>query len=131
MVTVSRASGKSPNTGDDFDFDRDVDTSKMFEKVSYKGKLLKDLFEEAEKDDEKMKELKKTFAVRHVDDDTAKPLLREVPTFNYFELFKPLSPAEIKSRVIGHSTPRDRNNDSDDNTKSTKHTDLKEDETPF
>lgn len=86
LILASRTDSKSPNVGDDFEIVREADMTKLFDVAMYRGRLLKDLWDEAESDPEALESLRKTFQVQ-IDDD-GKPVRRVVP-FNYFEVLKP------------------------------------------
>lgn len=84
---------KSANIGDVFDFDREVDMAKLWDVVMYQGKLLKEHFAEALEDEEKRAWLTRTFNFKKGEGGA---LLPEVPTFNYMELLKPMTPAQLR-----------------------------------
>lgn len=105
ITTVLRATEKTVNHGDDFTPVKAVeDPDALFAKVNYKGKLLSEMFDAAERDPEKMKALKRIFNVQINDGK----LVRRVPAFNYHEIYAPLSADDIRARIAGHDTPSDR-----------------------
>ena len=64
LFKVTREDGKSPSCGDEWSFQRLADTDKLFEHVKYKGKLLSELWAEAEQDEEKMENLMLVFDIK-------------------------------------------------------------------
>lgn len=128
IVTILRVGEKTVNHGDDFTPVKEVtDPDALFAKVNYKGKLLSQMFDEAEKDPEKMKSLKRTFNVQI---DNGK-LIRRVPAFNYHDVYAPLGPDEIRARIAGHDTPSDRGHGTKTDDKSKDSKPLTAEDVPF
>lgn len=93
MYRAAREDDKSSSCGDEFEFQRKVDMDKLFAAAAYKGKKLVDMWDAAESDGEKMVALQRTFQVKP---DANGKLPRVVPLFNYLEVLKPKSPAELR-----------------------------------
>lgn len=89
---------KSPSIGDVFDFDRDVEMEKLWDHVMYQGKLLKEHFAEAVENDDKRAWLTRTFRFKRGEGGM---LIPAVPQFNYMELLKPKTPAELREFLSG------------------------------
>lgn len=98
---VFREDGKKPGTGDEWEYERDVDKpDKLFEVANYRGKKLSDLYDKAEAEATAMTILKRTFQVEF--DDNGK-LLRRVFPFNYMEVLAPKTPEFLKDMIRGAS----------------------------
>lgn len=98
-INIRRTDDKhSPSIGDVFDYDKDVDMAKLWDHVMYQGKLLKDRFAEALEDDEKRAQLTRTFNFKRGKDGA---LLPGVPTFNYMEILRPKTPAQLRELLAG------------------------------
>lgn len=93
MWRLTREDDNAPTCGDDWEFQRDVDPAKMFGIVNYRGKLLSDIWDDAEKDPEAMAKVKRTFQIEPGDDGK---LERVVPAFNYWEVLKPKTPKDMR-----------------------------------
>lgn len=100
MFTAFREDSRSPSVGDEFEFKREVDLNKLFEVAVYSNKKLKEVFALAEKEN-RIDELAQTFQVTREAEGVAKTL---VP-FNYFELLKPMPPADVKRFLLGVDDP--------------------------
>lgn len=98
IFKVTREDDKSPNVGDDFEFVREADLTKLFDVTNYKGKKLAELYAKAVEDPTQMNVLKKTFNVLLGDD---KKPLPKIPTFNYYSLFEPKSAKDIRTMLSG------------------------------
>ena len=104
MYRVSRVAKGSSNTGDDFEFKKEVDPRKMFDFVTFKGKKLADLFRAAEEKPEEMEKLKRLFALEF---DGNGKLIHKVPVFNYQEVLKPKTPRELREILSGIKVDND------------------------
>lgn len=93
MWRLTREDDNAPICGDDWEFMRDVDMSKMFSFVNYRGKRLEDLFAEAERDAEAMARLTRVFQLKP---NESGKLPRVIPAFNYFEILKPKTPKDLR-----------------------------------
>lgn len=103
IYKVTREDDKSPNCGDDFEFVREAQLDKLFDVTNYKGKKLADLFGKAGEDPTQMNILKKTFNLLVGDDQ--KPISK-IPTFNYYSLFEPKSPKDLRTLLAGAKVER-------------------------
>lgn len=102
---VHRDSDKDPATGGEFERLSEVkDNAKLFELVNYRGKKLKDLFDQAEADPEFMTRLSRIFQLTK---EEGGKLVRVVPAFNYEEVLKPRPPAAIKALLRGVTVTSD------------------------
>ncbi len=107
-INVRRTDDKnSPSIGDVFDLEKEVDMEKLWDHVMYQGKLLKERFGKALEDDDARAHLTRTFNFRRGEGGALVP---GVPTFNYMQLLKPKSPAEIRAFLAGANV-EDPNND--------------------
>jgi len=96
---VHREDDQKPSTGDEWEFDGEVKSQeKLFEVANYRGKLLSELWDDAEKDPKKMEILKKTF---QVETDENGKLVRRVVPINYMEQLKPRGNKYIKDLLRG------------------------------
>lgn len=107
MYKVTRETDKSPAVGDDYEFVREVDMSKLFDLATYKGKKLTELFDAANGGDEAFQRLLRTFSVMKGIDGKVPHKL--VP-FNYQKLYWPKTPNEIKTLLHGYVPTEDDNN---------------------
>jgi len=89
---------KSPACGNVFDFEKEIDMTKLWDHVMYQGKLIKDLFAEALENDTKRATLTRTFNFKRGENGV---LIPGVPTFNYMSLLKPKTPAELRAFLAG------------------------------
>jgi hypothetical protein len=110
LYKASRADAKSPTCGDEFEFKRMVNMEKLFDLANYKGKKLSDLFAKANESTEAMEALKRTFAVEL--DENGKVKMKLVP-FNYEQLLKPHTPAEMRT-LLGSAKIAPREPDGSD-----------------
>lgn len=97
IYKITREDDKSPNCGDDFEFIREADLTKLFDVANYKGKKLPELYAKAADDVVQMNVLKKTFNLS-IDDGKIVP---KIPSFNYFNLFEPKDAKTVKSMLAG------------------------------
>lgn len=97
LYKTTRDTDKSASCGDEWEFRREVDMAKLFEVANYKGKLLSDMYTEAEKDSGYMSKLMSTFNVKP--DENGKLPRGVIPAFNYYEVLKPMEPAELRAKL--------------------------------
>jgi hypothetical protein len=100
---------KSPAVGNVFDMEKEIDMDKLWDHVMYQGKLLKEHFAEALENDAKRVSLTNTFNFKRGDNGV---LLPGVPTFNYMNLLKPKTPAELRTFLAGAQVDDPDNNSS-------------------
>lgn len=93
MWSMHREDDNAASIGDDWDFQRDIDTEKMFDYVNYRGTKLSELWENAEGDSEAMARVTRVFQIKP---DEEGKLPRVIPPFNYMEVLKPKSPKELR-----------------------------------
>jgi hypothetical protein len=98
MWRFTREDDSAPICGDDWEHLRDSDMGKMFSYVTYRGKKLTQLWDEAEANAEAMAKLRRTFQIEPGADGK---LPRIVPSFNYFEVLKPKTPKELRLMLVG------------------------------
>lgn len=99
-----REDTKSPNVGDEFEFQRQADLEKLFPLVNYRGKKLSEMFTLAAQDASAMTRLKHTFELKT---DDAGALLPVIPKFNYGTLLYPRDSKDIRSWLAGKSIDKD------------------------
>jgi len=106
---VFREDDTKASTGDEWEADGEVTKpEKLFEVANYRGKLLSEMWDEAEKEEPKMVALKKIFQLEFDDDGN---LVRKVVPFNYMEVLKPRGNQFVKDMLRGASTDDDTNSD--------------------
>lgn len=93
-----REDAKSPNVGDEFEFQREADMGKLFAVVNYKGKKLTERFTEAESNSEKLERLRREFEITV---DAEGKIVPKIPHFNYMELLKPRTAKELRETFTG------------------------------
>jgi hypothetical protein len=93
----TREDDGSPICGDDWEFLRSVDVQKMFDLVTYRGKKLPQLWDEAEGNAEAMAKIKRVFQIEPVDGK----LPRIVPAFSYFNVLAPKAPKDLRLMLVG------------------------------
>jgi hypothetical protein len=109
MWKFLREDDSSPICGDDWSHMRDVDVAKMFSYVTYRGKKLSQLWDDAESNAEAMAKIKRTFQIDSGEDGK---LPRIVPAFNYFQVLQPKAPKDLRLQLVGVEK-----DDDDDKTK--------------
>ena len=124
LFRATREDKLSPSCGDEWEFQREADMEKLFELVSYKGKKLSVLWSEAEADEKIMDRVTRTF---QIEPDSEGVLPRRVPAINYYEVLKPMEPAELR-QYLGSVEIEPRNNSSFGTQKAST---VREDEIPF
>lgn len=96
VYKVNRTDEKQPNIGNDWEYDKDVEKwDQLFSQANYKGKKLSELF--TSEDPDVIARVRKTFAVS----STEGKITQKVVPFNYFEIFKPKTPAVVKAALKG------------------------------
>lgn len=109
LYTVTRTDENAPSTGDDFDFIRDSDMSKLIGVVTYRGKNLQEMIEKANGTNEDAKKMRKYLA-HHFQIPAEGEIAMEIPAFNYQSLHAPMDPADFRRAVAGAVGFGDRNN---------------------
>jgi hypothetical protein len=104
LYRVVRETDKSPAVGDDYEFVREVDMTKLFELATYKGKPLSELYAQAEEDPEMLAKMQSVLAVSKRDDGT---LEKVVPNFRYDLVFAPKTPGEVRQLLGGYTKQED------------------------
>ena len=127
MWRLTREDDNAPTCGDDWDFSRDVDMSKMFDYICYRGTKLTELWADAEKNPETMVRMQKVFQIKP---DSNGKLPREIPAFNYFEVLQPMSPKEARIHLGAVEKDDDNRKPSNVPTGSPAAA-VKEDQVPF
>lgn len=98
LYTVVRTDSKSPSCGDDFEFIREADLTKLFQVANYKGKKLPELYSKLGDNPENMERMKAVFQLQLDDKGVVVP---KIVPFNYYEVLKPKSPKEIREMLRG------------------------------
>lgn len=94
MWNVTRGDEHSPNTGDDFDFVREVKMEELYKLVSYKGKKIKDMIDSANGNGPDAARTRK-YLCHHFQVPETGPIPERIPVFNYKSLHEPLDPAVL------------------------------------
>lgn len=94
LYKVTRETDKSPGVGDDYEFSREVDMAKLFDLVTYKGKKLSDLYNQADESAENFAKLARVFAISKGPDGK---VVRKVVPFRYDVVFAPKTDKEIRT----------------------------------
>lgn len=101
IYTVTRGDENSPNTGDDFDWQREVKSvEELFKVVTYKGVRIAEMIEKVNNGDAEAAKIRKYLSHHFMIPDQGEIPLR-VPTFNYSNLFAPLSNADMRQQMAG------------------------------
>lgn len=99
-----------PGVGSEHNILRPVESQEgLFKVARYKGKLLSEMWDEAEQDEAKMETLRKLFSVQFDEDGK---LVREVPPFNYDFVLRPPSEDHIRDLIERANKNSNRNNGS-------------------
>lgn len=96
LYKVVRETDKSPAVGDEYEFSRDVDMSKLFELATYKGKKLTDLWAKADESAAEFAKLARVFAISK---DSNGKVVRKLVPFRYEAVFAPKLPKEIREAI--------------------------------
>lgn len=99
LYKVTRETAKSPSVGDEYEYVRDVDMSKLFSVATYKGKKLTELWDKADESADVFTKLARVFNVAKGADGKVNRML--VP-FRYDSVFAPKMNSEIKSMLAGY-----------------------------
>lgn len=100
LYRVVRETDKSPAVGDDYEFVREVDMTKLFELATYKNKKLSELYAQAENDPDFAASMLKVLAATKNADGS---LVKSVPPLRYDLVFAPKTPGEVKQSFGGYS----------------------------
>jgi len=105
--TVSRTDTKSPRCGDDFEWVQDVKSmEKLFSQVTYRGKRLAEIFDQANKGGpEAIAKVKKIFQVTL---DANGKIMPAIPAFNYLEILKPQEPNAVRVLLKARAKEEDK-----------------------
>lgn len=103
LFNLARSDSNSPNTGDDLEFMRDVEMDKLYSVVTYKGKKIKELIDEANAGGSKGDETRRYLA-HHFDIPSSGPIPEKIPSFNYQVLLQPVEPSVMRS-IISDAQP--------------------------
>jgi hypothetical protein len=103
IYRATREDDKSANVGDEFEFVKEADISKVFDVANYKGTKLAEMYAKAMESPEQMAILQKIFTVPLVDGK----ILPKVPAFNYYSIFEPKSPRDCRTALAGATMDRD------------------------
>jgi hypothetical protein len=118
-----------PSIGSEHSFVKKVeDMEAMFQVAHYKGKLLSELWDEAERDEVALAKLEQIFALRTTDDGQ---LERIIPPFNYEAILEPPSEEELKVFLAGFSPKEEGSKNSTRSSQSSKKSFVEEDDIPF
>lgn len=99
LWTLARADANASNTGDDLDHVRELKSMDgLFGVVTYKGKSIKDMIENANGSGSDAEKTRK-FLAHHFQIPTEGPIPLKVPRFNYPELMAPMDYGVLKSIV--------------------------------
>lgn len=106
MYKVIRETDKSPAVGDDYEFVRDVDMTKLFELVMFRGKRLAEHIDQADADPAYFDRLSRVLAISRGSDGH---VVRKIPAYNYIAVYAPKTPREIREMLNGY-VPEPSNN---------------------
>ncbi len=98
IFRASRDGAKSSSVGDEFEFVREADLSKLFEHVVYKNKKLSELYARANTDADALHLLKKVFQLQIGENNS---VVNKVVAFDYRSLLAPKTSAELKPMLRG------------------------------
>lgn len=100
MYSVSRTDRNAPNTGDDFDFIRDVKMDELYKLVTYYGKNVSEMISKANGTGEEAAKVRR-FLAHHFQIPETGEIPAAIPVFNYFKLHEPLETADFRKAVAG------------------------------
>lgn len=119
MFRAYRDDEKSPGVGDEYEYVRDVDMTKLFGLANYGGKKLTELWQKSTENAESLARLKRIFQITMGAD--GKPMPGLAP-FNYLTLLEPKSPKEVRDLLRGFVKEEDeksgQKSDADDSTEA-------------
>jgi hypothetical protein len=121
LYRVTRETSKSPAVGDDYEYVRDVDMSKLLEFATFRGKKFTELLDAASAEAEKMAALARTFSLSKTADGR---LERKLVPFNYMSIFEPKTPREVREMLKGYVAE-------DDDSRGGGSNSSRSDDTPF
>lgn len=126
LYRTTREDKMSPSCGDEWEWQREADMAKLFDIANYRGKVLPELWAEAEADPKKMESLMRTFQIKPLEGK----LPRVVPPFNYYELLKPKDPQDLRILLGGAQTDSNSRNNFSDAPKNAG-ANVNQDDVPF
>lgn len=103
IYRTTREDDKSANVGDEFEFIKEADLSKVFDVANYKGTKLAEMYSKAAESPEQLAILQKIFTLSM---DGGK-ILPKVPMFNYYSIFSPKAPRDLRTLLAGATMDRD------------------------
>lgn len=110
MYRAIREDSKSPNIGDEFEFVKNADMEKLFQIANFAGKKLPELYAQASGNAPlaatALERLQKTFDIQM----EGGAIKNVIPQFNYLNLLKPKSPAELTYMLKGKVEKDDDSN---------------------
>jgi hypothetical protein len=127
LYRVTRETDKSPAVGDDYEYTRDVDMTKLFDLVVYKGKKLADLYTAADESAEAYAKLSRVFAISKGADGK---IVRKLVPFRYDAIYAPKTAKEVKE-LLGGFDASENTRDYDNKGSSGGSTAAVDDEIPF
>lgn len=98
LYKAARSDDKAASIGDEFEFVKDADLTKLYDVANYRGKKMAELYSKAVENEDAMRNLKRTFKLQMGTD--GKPLPKLVP-FNYYALFEPKSAKDVRMMLAG------------------------------
>lgn len=106
LCGITRSDEHAPNTGDDFDFDREVKMEELYKLVTYRGKKLCDLIDAANAPGADGAKTRK-YLMHHFQVPADGEIPARIPPFNYKELHAPLEPAILRQAIAGAQGQKD------------------------
>lgn len=100
LCTVDRTNEHAPNTGDDFEFDRDVKMEELYKVVTYKGKKICELIEAANGSGQDAVRARK-YLCHNFQVPEKGEIPARIPPFNYAKIHAPLEPAAMRQAIAG------------------------------
>jgi hypothetical protein len=104
LYKVVRDTDKSAAVGDDYEFVREVDLSKVFALATFRGKKIADLINQAQHDPKVYELLVQNFGYAKDNDGN---IPRRLQPFNYFKLYEPKQPKDLKP-ILRNVIPDER-----------------------
>jgi hypothetical protein len=104
LYKVVRETDKSPSVGDEYEYVRDVDVSKLFSLVTFRGKKLADLISQAHTDPKVFETLHHNF---NYTKDVDGNIPRRLQPFNYAAIYEPKQPKDLRL-LLRNFKPEDR-----------------------
>ncbi len=97
IFKVARDTQDDPNCGNEYEFDREADLTKLFSVANYKGKKLAELFKEAAEKADVLARMKETFQLSF--EKGGNLIVPKIYSFNYEHVLAPKDPKEIRSML--------------------------------